>query len=100
MVLVALGLASGALILSRPAPRGMVAAILCALGAALVWYVHAAVVSLVGGLVLGAGVLLASAALPPAPRVPARPPLAGPPSLPPRWRAFLGAPLRVFALWA
>ena len=57
MVLVALGLASGALILSRPAPRGMVAAVLCALGAALVWYVHAAVVSLVGGLVLGAGVL-------------------------------------------
>ena len=100
MVLVALGLASGALILSRPAPRGLVAAILCALGAALVWYLHAPVVSLVGGLVLGAGVLLASAALPAAPTVPARSPLAVTLAFALGWLVFVGTAFGFYAFWA
>src|SRR6266550_1567021 len=100
MVLVALGLASGALVLSRPSPRGIVAAILCALGAVLVWYVHAPVVSLVGGLVLGAGVLLASAALPGAPMVPARSPLAVTLALAFGWLVFVGTAFGFYAFWA
>src|SRR5438876_363188 len=100
MVLVALGLASGALILSRPAPLGMVAAILCALGDALVWYVHAAVISLVGGLVLGAGELLASAALPAAPVVPARSPLAVTLAFALGWLALVGTTFVFYAFWA
>ncbi|HEX9267208.1 MAG TPA: hypothetical protein VF965_06955, partial [Candidatus Limnocylindria bacterium] len=64
MVLVGLGLAAGSLALSRRYPRGVAAAVACAAGTALLWYVHAPVVSLVGGLVLAAGLFIAAATIP------------------------------------
>src|SRR5438067_13345343 len=67
MVLVGLGLAAGSLAMSRRYARGIVAAIACVVGAALLWYVHAPVVSLIGGLVLAAGLFLAAATIPGAP---------------------------------
>ena len=63
-VLLGLGLAAGSLALSRRYPRGVAAAIACAAGAVLLWYVHAPVVSLVGGLVLAAGLFIAAATIP------------------------------------
>ncbi|OLC20266.1 MAG: hypothetical protein AUH33_04080 [Chloroflexi bacterium 13_1_40CM_68_21] len=100
MVLAALGLASGALVLSRPIARGVVAAILCALGAALVWYVHAPVVSLVGGLILAAGVIIASSAFSAGPIVPARSPLVVTLALALGWLAFVATAFGFYALWA
>src|SRR2546423_9530914 len=67
MVLVGLGLAAGSLAMSRRYPRGVAAAVACAAGAALLWYVHAPVASLVGGLVLAAGLFIAAATIPGAP---------------------------------
>src|SRR6266566_7332466 len=67
MVLLGLGLAAGSLALSRRYPRGVAAAIACAAGTALLWYVHAPVVSLVGGLVLAAGLFIAAATIPGSP---------------------------------
>jgi len=99
-VLAALGLASGALILSRPIPRGPVAAILCVLGAALLWYVHAPVVSLVGGLVLAAGVIVASSALPAGPTVLARSPLVVTLAFALGWLVFVATAFGFYALWA
>src|SRR5437867_3854375 len=64
MVLVGLGLAAGSLALARRYARGVAAAIALAAGAVLLWYIHAPVVSLVGGLVLAAGLFLAAATIP------------------------------------
>src|SRR5438270_222578 len=66
LVLVGLGLAAGTLLLTRPHARGVSAAIACGTGAALLW-AHAPLISLIGGLVLAAGVVLAGASLPGAP---------------------------------
>src|SRR5207245_6074594 len=73
-VLVGLGLAAGSLALTRGFSRGLLAAIGCAVGAGLVW-AHVPTVSLVGALVLAAGVIAAGAALAAAPLVPPPPPL-------------------------
>jgi endonuclease/exonuclease/phosphatase family metal-dependent hydrolase len=98
LALVALGLATGVLVLSRPL-RGVAAAIACAVGAALLWS-HLPVVSLVGGLVLAAGVVLAGAAIPSAALVPARTPVVATLALAVGWLLFLAAAFGFYAFWA
>src|SRR5256885_4115962 len=100
MVLVGLGLAAGSLALSRRYPRGVAAAIACVAGAAMLWYAHAPVVSLIGGLVLAAGLFIAAASIPAAPPKITRSPPAGAPPPGPRSAPFLGAGVRVFAVLA
>src|SRR3989440_3671190 len=100
MVLVGLGLAAGSLALSRQYPRGIVAAIALAVGAALLWYVHAPVVSLVGGLVLAAGLFIAAATIPGAPLKVAGSPVGVTLALALGWLVFVGTAFGFYALWA
>jgi endonuclease/exonuclease/phosphatase family metal-dependent hydrolase len=100
MVLLGLGLAAGSLALARRYPRGVVAAIACAAGAALLWYVHAPVVSLVGGLVLAAGLFIAAATIPGAPLKVAGSPAAVTLALALGWLVFVGTAFGFYAFWA
>src|SRR3989442_57461 len=100
MVLVGLGLAAGSLALSRRYPRGIAAAIACAVGAALLWYVHAPVVSLVGGLVLAAGLFLPAAAIPGPPPKVSGSPVAVTFALALGWLVFVGTAFGFYAFWA
>ena len=100
LVLVGLGLAAGSLALSRRYPRGVAAAIACAVGAALLWYVHAPVVSLVGGLVLAAGLFVAAATIPGAPLKVAGSPAVVTLALALGWLVFVGTAFGFYALWA
>jgi endonuclease/exonuclease/phosphatase family metal-dependent hydrolase len=100
MVLVGLGLAAGSLSLARQYPRGVAAAIACAAGAALLWYVHAPVVSLVGGLVLAAGLFIAAATIPGAPLKVAGSPAVVTLSLALGWLVFVGTAFGFYAFWA
>ena len=100
MVLVGLGLAAGSLALSRRYPRGFAAAIACAIGAALLWYVHAPVVSLVGGLVLAAGLLLAAATIPGASLKIGGSPVVVTLALALGWLVFVGTAFGFYAFWA
>jgi endonuclease/exonuclease/phosphatase family metal-dependent hydrolase len=99
MVLVGLGLASGALLLSRRHPRGVSAALACAVGAAMLW-THTPIVSLLGGLVLAAGVVLAGAAIPAAPLVATRSPLVVTLTVALGWLVFVGTAFGFYAFWA
>ena len=98
-VLVGLGLAAGSLALTRGFSRGLLAAIGCAVGAGLVW-AHVPTVSLVGGLVLAAGVIAAGATLAADQLVPARSPLVVTLALAVGWMAFLAAAFGFYAFWA
>ncbi len=101
MVLLGLGLAAGSLALSRRYPRGVAAAIACAAGAALLWYVHAPVVSLVGGLVLAAGLFIAAATIPGAPlKVVTGSPAIVTLALALGWLVFVGTAFGFYAFWA
>jgi endonuclease/exonuclease/phosphatase family metal-dependent hydrolase len=100
LVLVGLGLAAGSLALSRRYPRGVAAAIACAVGAALLWYVHAPVISLVGGLVLAAGLFIAAATIPGAPLKVAGSPAVVTLALALGWLVFVGTAFGFYALWA
>jgi endonuclease/exonuclease/phosphatase family metal-dependent hydrolase len=100
MVLIGLGLAAGVLTLSRKLPRGIVAAVACAAGAALLWYVHSPVVSLVGGLILAAGVVLAGASISAAPLSAARSPAVVGLTLAIGWLIFVGTAFGFYAYWA
>ena len=100
MVLVGLGLAAGSLALSRRYPRGVAAAIALAAGAALVWYVHAPVVSLVGGLVLAAGLFIAAATIPGGPLKVTGSPAAVTLALALGWLVFVGTAFGFYAYWA
>jgi endonuclease/exonuclease/phosphatase family metal-dependent hydrolase len=100
MVLVGLGLAAGLLTLSRRLPRGILAAIACSVGAVLLWYVHAPVVSLVGGLILAAGIALAGASLAAAPLSPSRSPAVVGVALSLGWLVFVGTAFGFYAFWA
>jgi endonuclease/exonuclease/phosphatase family metal-dependent hydrolase len=100
MVLVGLGLAAGSLALSRQYPRGVAAAIACAVGAVLLWYVHAPVASLVGGLVLAAGLFIAAATIPGAPLKVAGSPVVVTLALALGWLVFVGTAFGFYALWA
>ena len=74
LVIVGLGLALGTLALAQPLPAGILAAVACAAGAALLW-AHIPVASLAGGFVLAGGVVLAGASLPAGPLAPSRTPV-------------------------
>src|SRR5438105_8850702 len=100
MVLVGLGLAAGSLALSRRYPRGVAAAIACVAGAAMLWYAHAPVVSLVGGLVLAAGLFIAAATIPAAPLKVAGSPAAVTLALALGWLVFVGTAFGFYAFWA
>jgi endonuclease/exonuclease/phosphatase family metal-dependent hydrolase len=100
MVLLGLGLAAGSLALSRQYPRGVVAAIACAVGAALLWYVHAPVVSLVGGLVLAAGLFIAAATIPGGPLKVSGSPAVVTLALATGWLVFVGTAFGFYAFWA
>lgn len=100
LVLVGLGLAAGSLALSRRYPRGVAAAIACAVGAALLWYVHAPVISLVGGLVLAAGLFIAAATIPGASLKVAGSPAVVTLALALGWLVFVGTAFGFYALWA
>jgi endonuclease/exonuclease/phosphatase family metal-dependent hydrolase len=100
MVLAGLGLAAGSLGLSRQYPRGVVAAIACAVGAVLLWYMHAPVVSLVGGLVLAAGLFIAAATIPGAPLKVSGSPAAVTLALALGWLVFVGTAFGFYAFWA
>jgi len=100
MVLVGLGLAAGSLALARRYPRGVAAAIACAGGAALLWYMHAPVVSLVGGLVLAAGLFIAAATIPGAPLKVTGSPAAVTLALAIGWLVFVGTAFGFYAFWA
>jgi endonuclease/exonuclease/phosphatase family metal-dependent hydrolase len=100
MLLLALGLAAGSLALSRSHPRGISAAIALAAGTALLWYVHAPVVSLVGGLVLAAGLFIAAATIPGAPMRVAGSPAVVTLTLAVGWLVFVGTAFGFYAFWA
>jgi endonuclease/exonuclease/phosphatase family metal-dependent hydrolase len=100
MVLVGLGLAAGSLALSRRHPRGVTATVALTAGAVLLWYVHAPVVSLVGGLVLAAGLFIASATIPGAPLKVTGSPAAVTLALALGWLVFVGTAFGFYALWA
>jgi endonuclease/exonuclease/phosphatase family metal-dependent hydrolase len=100
MVLVGLGLAAGSLALSRQYPRGVAAAIACAAGAALLWYVHAPIVSLVGGLVLAAGLFIAAATIPGSPLKVTGSPAVATLALALGWLVFVGTAFGFYAFWA
>ena len=100
MVVVGLGLAAGSLALSRQYPRGVAAAVACAAGAALLWYVHAPVASLVGGLVLAAGLFMAAATIPGAPLKVAGSPVVVTLALALGWLVFVGTAFGFYAFWA
>ena len=98
-VLVGLGLAAGTLLLTRPHARGVSAAIACGTGAALLW-AHAPLISLIGGLVLAAGVVLAGASLPGAPTIVARSPIVAGLALGVGWLVFVATAFGFYAFWA
>jgi endonuclease/exonuclease/phosphatase family metal-dependent hydrolase len=100
MVLVGLGLAGGSLALSRQYPRGVAAAIASPAGAALLWYVHAPVVSLVGGLVLAAGLFIAAATIPGAPLKVTGSPAVVTLALALGWLVFVLTAFGFYAFWA
>src|SRR2546423_3338592 len=100
MVLVGLGLAAGSLALARRYPRGVAGAIACAAGAGLLWYAHAPVVSLVGGLVLAAGLLIAAATIPGAPLKVTGSPAIVSLALALGWLVFVGTAFGFYAFWA
>src|SRR5207253_225698 len=99
LVLVGLGLAAGTLLLTRPHARGVSAAIACGAGAALLW-AHAPLISLIGGLVLAAGVVLAGASLPGAPTIAARSPIVAGLALGVGWLVFVATAFGFYAFWA
>src|SRR5438477_12534923 len=93
----------------RPPPRSTLfpyttlfrsAAIACAVGAILLWYAHAPVVSLVGGLVLAAGLFLAAATIPGAPLKVAGSPAVVTLALALGWLVCVGTRFGLYALWA
>jgi endonuclease/exonuclease/phosphatase family metal-dependent hydrolase len=100
MVLLGLGLAAGSLALSRPHPRGVTGAVALAVGAVLLWYVHAPVVSLVGGLVLAAGLFIAAATIPGAPLKVTASPTMVTLTLALGWLVFVGTAFGFYAFWA
>ena len=99
LVIVGLGLALGTLALAQPLPAGILAAVACAGGAALLW-AHIPVASLAGGFVLAGGVVLAGASLPAASLAPSRTPIVVSFALAVGWLLFLAITFGFYAFWA
>jgi endonuclease/exonuclease/phosphatase family metal-dependent hydrolase len=99
-VLVGLGLAAGSLAMSRQYSRGVAAAIACAAGTALLFYAHGPVISLVGGLILAAGLFIAAATIPAAPLKVTGSPAVVTMALALGWLVFVGTAFGFYAYWA
>jgi endonuclease/exonuclease/phosphatase family metal-dependent hydrolase len=100
MVLVGLGLAAGCLALARRYPRGLAGAAAVGIGALLLWLVHAPVVSLIGGLALAGGLVIAAATIPAAPLRASGSPAIVTLALGIGWLAFVAAAFGFYAFWA
>jgi endonuclease/exonuclease/phosphatase family metal-dependent hydrolase len=98
-IVLGLGLAMGALALVRFGPNRYVGAAAVAIGGALLWW-HQPFASLVGGLVLAAGVVIAAAAILGAPQAPARSPAGTVLALSLGWLLFVGAAFGFYAFFA
>ena len=98
-MLVGLGGALGAFILTRDLPRRGVAAGALALGALLLW-AHLPVVSLAGGALFAAGILVASSALVTAPPADTHGPALTAVALGLGWLLFVGAAYGFYAFYA
>lgn len=96
---VGLGVAAGALSLTRFPARGPIAAAAVALGGALLW-LHLPLVSLIGAAILAAGVVIAAAALLGSPLRPAGSPARVILPLSFGWVLFVLAAFGFYAFWA
>lgn len=94
-----LGIAAGALALSRLPAKGLVAAAAIVAGAAVLW-LHVPLVSLAGAAVLAAGVVLAAAALLGGPLHPSRSAAGVVLPLSLGWLLFVGTAFGFYAFWA
>ncbi len=98
-IVVGLGLAAGAFALVRFGPNRFIGAGALAIGAALLWW-HQPYVSLVGGLILAAGLVISAATILGAPQVPARSPTGPVLALSFGWLLFVGAAFGFYAFFA
>jgi endonuclease/exonuclease/phosphatase family metal-dependent hydrolase len=98
-IAVGVGLAAGALALTRYPARGVAIAAALVIGGALLW-LHLPYVSLAGGLVLAAGAIAAGAALFAAPLQPSRSPAITVVALSLGWLLFAGSAFGFFAFGA
>ncbi len=98
-LLVGIGAGFGAFLLTRDLPRRPVAAAAIGLGALLLW-AHVPVLSLAGGALFAAGILVASSALITAPPAEARGPALIVVSLGLGWLLFVGAAFGFYAFYA
>jgi endonuclease/exonuclease/phosphatase family metal-dependent hydrolase len=94
-----IGIAAGALLLSRYPPRPLIAAVALGVGAALLW-AHLPLASLAGGAILAGATVLSAAALLSAPMRPARSALAVIAALSFGWIVFVGVAFGYYAFWA
>ena len=98
-IVLGFGLAAGALALVRFGPNRFLGAGAVAIGAALLWW-HQPLVSLVGGLILAAGIVISAATILGAPQTPARSPAGPVVALALGWLLFVGAAFGFYAFYA
>ena len=98
-IVLGFGLAAGALGAVRFGPNRFLGAGALAIGAALLWW-HQPFVSLVGGLILAAGLVVAAATILGAPQVPAGSPAGPVIALSMGWIAFVAAAFGFYAFFA
>jgi endonuclease/exonuclease/phosphatase family metal-dependent hydrolase len=98
-IVLGLGLAAGAVALVRFGPNRFIGAAALAVGAALLWW-HQPYLSLVGGLILAAGLVISAATILGAPQVPAGSPAGTVLSLSLGWILFVGAAFGFYAFFA
>jgi endonuclease/exonuclease/phosphatase family metal-dependent hydrolase len=96
---VGVGVAAGALVLSRAGVRPLFAAAALVVGAVLLW-AHLPIVSLAGGAILAGGAMVASATLLGHPLRPARSALPVVAALSLGWILFVGTAFGFYAFWA
>ena len=98
-IVLGFGLAAGALALVRFGPNRFLGAGALAIGAALLWW-HQPLVSLVGGLILAAGIVISAVTILGAPQMPARSPAGPVVALALGWLLFVGAAFGFYAFYA
>jgi len=98
-IVLGFGLAAGALALVRFGPNRFLGAGAVAIGAALLWW-HQPLVSLVGGLILAAGIVISAVTILGAPQMPARSPAGPVVALALGWLLFVGAAFGFYAFYA